>query len=320
MSYANLSNSYQWNLMNTNNALTDRIAEAMKTGKQVTLAQLETAFKAIQNRVKSPIYNQLIKSVKDERIVMVYCEQVKIPLYLPFVVIKGGATGLTGIVFLNHCECVPGETEYTVDPRKLKVSMESCYFAIRMMEMDISGNPKLTSPSIIRPASKIYTHTVTECINRKYTIKLDQNIYNSVSFMVSRFFINTVLGYNPDYDTVENFCLYDLKNPDLSSIRIVNERFEVGDFTDFSKFLTKLVSVPELQGRIGKLNVNTFLQMFISLYNAPMTLALEVFPYLVYNILSVLQTTYVNNYHMLKNIIGEDGGKLYGYLVAILAD
>jgi hypothetical protein len=60
--------------------------------------------------------------------------------------------------------------------------------------------------------------------------------------------------------------------------------------------------------------------MFVTLYNAPMTLALEVFPYLIYNILSVLQTTYVNNYHMLKNIVGDDGTKLYGYLVSILAE
>ena len=125
-------------------------------------------------------------------------------------------------------------------------------------------------------------------------------------------------GYNPDSETVENFCLYGLKNPDIGAIRIVNDQFQTEDFENFGKFLSKLVTIPELQGRIGKLNVNTFIQMYVSLYNAPMTLALEVFPYLVYNIMSVTQTTYVNNYHMLKNIVGEDGDKLYGYLVAIL--
>ena len=31
----------------------------------------------------------------------------------------------------------------------------------------------------------------------------------------------TVLGYNPDSETVENFCLYGLKNPDIGAIRIL---------------------------------------------------------------------------------------------------
>lgn len=318
--YASLSGSYQWGLMNQNGAITTRIAEALKAGETVPPDKVNTALVTIRNRIRSPIMQQLSDAIMKGRIIMLYCEQVKIPLYLPFVILQQDKSSQVGVVFLNHCECVPGETEYTVDARKLKVSLESCYFALRMMDLDASHNPKLTAPSLIRPATKIYTHIVTECINRKFSIKLDQTVYNQVSFMVARYFINTVLGYNPDTVTVENFCLYDLRNPDLASIRVVNDQFSTDDFADFGKFLTKLVSIPQLQGRIGKLNVNTFVSMYVTLYNAPMTLALEVFPYLVYNILSVLQTTYVNNYHMLKNIVGEDGSKLYGYLVSILAE
>lgn len=318
--YASLSSSYQWGLMNKDNAVTNRIAEMLKSGDHVTIDKVSTTIMTIRNRIKSPIMTQLLDAINSGKIAMVYSEQVKIPLYLPFVVLQNGSAGYTGVVFLNQCECVPGEVEYTVDARKLKVSLESCYFAIRMMELDSVHNPKLTAPSLIRPAAKIYTQIVSECINRKYSIKLDQSVFNQISFMISRYFINTVLGYNPDSATVENFCLYEIRNPDIASIRIVNDQFDPVDFENFGKFLTKLVSIPELQGRIGKLNVNTFVQMYVSLYNAPMTMALEVFPYLVYNILSVLQTTYVNNYHMLKNIVGEDGNKLYGYLVSILGE
>ena len=320
MAYANLSNSYQWNLMNGNNVITERIAEIMKSGVQVTPDKLNTSLKILQNRVRSLVFNQMMAALNEGRMVMVYCDKVKVPLYLPFIILKTQNHAQTGVVFLNHCECVPGEVEYSVDPRKLKVSLESCYLAIRMMELDLAHNPKLTAPSLIRPATKIYTNTITECINRKYTIKLDQMVYNQVYFMISRYFINTVLGYNPDSSTVENFCLYELKNPDIGSIRIVNDQFGPEDMTDIGKFLSKLVTIPQVQGRIGKMNVNSFVQMYVTLYNAPMTLSLEVFSYLVYNILSVLQTTYVNNYHMLKNIVGEDGNKLYSYLLTILGE
>ena len=318
--YASLANSYQWNLMNKDDAITARIAEIMKVGDQVKPEQISTTLTTIRNRVRSPIIQQLLEYINTGKIVMIYSSQVKIPLYLPFVVLKNGQGTNTGVIFMNHCECEPGDTEYNVDARKLKVSLESCYLAMRIMDLDAAHNTKLTAPSLIRPANKIYTHIVTECINRKHSIKLDQTVYNQISFMVSRFFINTVLGYNPDSATVENFCLYDLKNPDIASIRVVNDKFEPDDFKDIATFLTKLVSIPELQGRIGKLNVNSFVQMFVQLYNAPMILALEVFPYLVYNILSVNDTTYVNNYHMLKNIVGDDGRKLYGYLITILGE
>lgn len=317
--YASLSSSYQWNLMNQNDAITTRIADILQNGTEVPPERLSTTFSTIRNRVRSPIFQQLMNAIGEGKISMVYCENIKVPLYLPFIVLQNGKSH-TGIVFLNHCECIPGETEYTVDPRKLKVSLESCYFALRMMELGATHNTKLTSPSLIRPSSKIYTHTVLECINRKYSVKLDQTVNNQMMFMISRYFIGTVLGYNPDSTTMENFCLYELKNPDIGSIRVVNDQFAASDFENIATFITKLVSVPELQGRIGKLNVNSFIQMFVTLYNAPMTLALEVYPYLVYNILSVLQTTYVNNYHMLKNIVGDDGSKMYGYLVTILAE
>jgi hypothetical protein len=306
--------------MNQDNAITTRIAEIIKNGKEISPDKLSTTFATIRNRVRSPIMPQILSAIESGKIVMVYCESVKVPLYLPFVVLQREKNNNAGVVFLNHCECVPGETEYMADARKLKVSLESCYFALRIMDLDAVNNPKLTAPSLIRPANKIYTHMILECINRKYSVKLDQSVNNQVSYMISRYFINTVLGYNPDSSTVENFCLYDLKNPDIGSIRIVNDQFEVGDFTNIATFITKLVSIPELRGRIGKMNVNSFIQMFVTLYNAPMTLALESFPYLIYNILSVNQTTYVNNYHMLKNIVGEDGNKLYGYLVTILAE
>lgn len=318
--YASLKDSYQWNLMNNDNAITNRISEIMSTGVRVTPEMVNTALVTIRNRIRCPIIQPITECLNSGKIVMAYCSQVKIPLYLPFVVLQQGKGNYFGVVFLNHCDCEPGEIEYTVDARKLKVALESCYFALRIMELDQSHNPKLTAPSLIRPSVKIYTHMVTECINRKFSIKLDQTVYNQISFMVSRYFLTTVLGYNPDSATMENFCLYELKNPDIGSIRAVNDQFSAEDFKDISTFITKLTSIPELKGRIGKLNVNAFIQSMVTLYNAVVTLAIENYAYLVYNILSVVNTTYVNNYHMLKNIIGDDGAKLYGYLVTILGE
>lgn len=316
--YANLSNSYQWNMMNSNNAIMNRVTEILSNGTEITPRMINSTLVTIKNRIRSPLMNQILKSFEDGKIKMVYSESIKVPLYLPFLILQPSKGNYAGVVFLNNCECSKGETEYNVDARKLKVSLESCYIALRMIELDSAHSTKLTSPSIIRPATKIYVHSVVECINRKFSIKLDQAVYNQVMYMVSKFFIGTTLGYNPDSTTMENFCLYNCMNPDLGSIRLVDGQFTPEDMTNFGTFLTKLTSIPELKGRIGKLNVSSFMQMYVNLYNAPMTLSLEVFSYLVYNIISVINTTYVNNYHILKNIVGDDGNKLFAQLVTIL--
>ena len=51
------------------------------------------------------------------------------------------------------------------------------------------------------------------------------------------------------------------------------------------------------------------------MYDASMLLAMENFNYFMYNIISVNETTYVNNYQMLKNIVGDDGKKIYADLI-----
>ena len=71
------------------------------------------------------------------------------------------------------------------------------------------------------------------------------------------------------------------------------------------------MTIDELHKRLAKLNITNFLESFINMYDASMLLGLEVFSYLLYNIISVNESTYVNNYQLLKNIVGEEGKKLY---------
>ena len=75
--YANLSRSYQWNMMNQNNAITTRVVEVIKEG-EVPPDMLTTTLKTIQNRVRSPIFQQLITAINDGSIIMLFSERVTI--------------------------------------------------------------------------------------------------------------------------------------------------------------------------------------------------------------------------------------------------
>ena len=76
------------------------------------------------------------------------------------------------------------------------------------------------------------------------------------------------------------------------------------------------MSIEELQKRLGKLTVSNFLESCINMYDASMMLGLEIFSYFFWNVISVNESTYVNNYQVLKNIVGDDGRKLYADIIS----
>ena len=313
--YSPLNNSYEWQILNKNGQATDKVAEALKTGTAVSFEMMPNTFSRLRNRLKSPIMGKIIDAVKDGSIQMVYTPQeLRIPLYLPFILINNQNTKLpVGLVFLSNCGCTLDGDEYSCDEYKLKTSLESCFMALKFVELNKS--PKLTAVNIVRPAAKIYAFMVAECINRKHSIKLDPETFNQVLFILSRFFIKTVMGAQFGDDQLDTYCLYNCTNPNLISIRRVTDQFTDADYANIATVLTKMASIPQLKNRLGKLTVSNFLESYINIYDAAMLLTLENFSYFVYNVISVLNSTYVNNYHVLKQIVGKDGVTLYSALI-----
>ena len=313
--YSPLSNSYEWQILNKDGQATDKVAEALKTGTTVTFEMMPNTFSRLRNRLKSPIMSKITEAVKNGTIQMVYTPQeLRIPLYLPFILVNNQNTKLpVGLVFLSNCGCTLDGDEYSCDEYKLKSSLESCFMALKFVELNKS--PKLTAVNIVRPASKIYAFMVAECINRKHSIKLDPDTFNQVLFILSRFFIKTVMGATFADDQLETYCLYNCTNPNLQTIRRVTDQFTDKDYENIATVLTKMASIPQLKNRLGKLTVSNFLESYINIYDAAMLLALENFSYFVYNVISVLNSTYVNNYHVLKQIVGKDGVSLYSALI-----
>ena len=96
--------------------------------------------------------------------------------------------------------------------------------------------------------------------------------------------------------------------------KILSE-FGDSDFDNIAVLINKIKTIPEFNKRLGDVTVSNFLESYINMYNASMLLGLEVFDYFLYNIISVNDSTYINNYPVLKNIVGQDGRKIYSDMV-----
>lgn len=318
--YAGLNDSYEWNQLNHGNAITKRVQDVLSEGEIVTVDRMPTAFLQIRNKIKSPLMTQIMNRIEQGRIIMVYSSKHKIPVYLPFIITQPKPNTYQGVVFLNVAEAEDGDGEIFVNARKLKVSLESCLMSLCIRELGES--PKLRSTALVRSGSKIYATMVTECINRRHGIKMDVNIYNSALYLVSNYYIGTMLGFrnSMDHDAMRNYCLYNCRNADVLYMDKIVTQFEEKDFVNIATFIGKFKEVPEFQSRIGKLTLTNFLESYINMYNASALLGLEVFNYFLYNIISVNDATYANNYPLLKNYVGDDGKKIYADLVVMVSN
>lgn len=313
-----LANSYQWNMLNKNNRINLTIQSLAKEGESVILDRMPTATSIIRNRMKSPIFGKIVEEIGNGNIILLHTpsNNVQVPAFLPFVTMQRGQSYMV-MVFLDLCEAKTGEGgEILINERKLKVSMESAYLALRMMDRVNEG--KVASANIMKPSSKMYTYMITECINKKHSIKMDQPIFNAITYLISKFFMRTVVGSTATEEVIDTYCMGNCVNPNPELIHQYIAGVEDSDFANISTIITKMISIPQLQSRIGKMTMSNFTESFINTYDAAMLLAMEIYPYFVFNILSVNETTYANNYFHLKNIVGDDGKKLYASLISTL--
>lgn len=315
--YASLSTSYEWNHLNSGNALNEKIAKVLKEGQVVPISRIPTAMLTLKNKLKSPIMTQMQEAITNGTLIMVYAPNIKIPVYLPYVLTKTGPHSVVGYVFLNNLDasCTDDNGEIFLNARKLKVALESCYVGIIIGK--IGESAKLKSTAILRSGSKIYSSMIAECLNRKHNTKLDPVAHNSILYLASRYYVGTIIGCrgSMEAETMKNYCFYNCRNVEYVEVQKVIEKFEETDFDNIGTFINKLASVEELQKRLGNLTITNFLESYINMYDASMLLALENFNYFFYNVLSVNESTYTNNYQVLKNIVGDDGKKLYSDLI-----
>lgn len=319
--YAGLQNSYQWNQLNANGGLTAKIRDILSEGQRIYASDIPGTMFALKNRVKPLLTTKLIEALESGQIQLYYAPTVKIPVYLPFILTNTAPNTTVGIVFLNNLSPSKNEgEELIIDPKLFAVSLESCYIAWGLNELGNSS--KLRSNAILRSGSMIYSSILVECIDRKHSVKLDQSMHKALMYLSSKYYIGTMLGFmkSMDEETMQSYCLYNCKGGNYTEIKKYVEGFTNDDFKDIGTFLSAIKNHPMYKKRLANLTVSNFLETYINMYNASMLLGLEVFGYFLYNIMSVNSATYVNNYPLLKNMVGSEGKQLYADLVVTVSN
>ena len=84
---------------------------------------------------------------------------------------------------------------------------------------------------------------------------------------------------------------------------------DIMSYKDINAFVTTLAN-GNLNLGLEKMNIRGYLEAYMQMYGGPALLALELFPYFVFNIDSAIHGGFINNQYMFEDLIEKDGPAL----------
>lgn len=299
MAIKSMSDSYVFNTINKHNIISTNILKSITSGENLSLEKdLPEALMMINRNFKYPLKSRVLELYGQGKIVLKFSpKDIKIPTSVPFVLYKDTSHHLKVIVFADIYTDKLSDGTYKTDAKKLYCMMEAAAIALGYVE---NYRGLSTNTNIIVLGAEIYSNMVMRVLNKKYSL-IDRNKVNTALFLAAKFYMISVLGLT-DSDTIAKYASKNIKNVNPIIIDNINTQFTDEDFKDISTFIQALAGDRSGLG-MGDLTVRGFIEAYINMYDSASILSLELFPYFMYNVVSVLNSAYINNQYVLEDMI-----------------
>lgn len=313
MTVKSLEDTFVYRQLNSGDGISKSVIKILNEGIQLSKENLEEAFLLINKNFKYPLKYKVIDEVAKGNIVMMYSPQnTRIPTCMPFFLTRNKDGRVIAVVVVDLFGKMNMETKHVnIDTKKLYCILESALLALSNYH-----NSNLLSKRnvIITSGSSIYSNMFTRVLNKKYSLNVDKIKNHKVLFLSGKFYMLNMLRMN-DSEMVFNYALRNCPGGANSFIlKEVNDMLNPEDYKDLSTFIQALKR-PELGLKMDDLTVRGYLESFINMYDGSALLALELFPYFMYNILSVVNGAYLNHQFILEDIVDRHGPKMYADLL-----
>lgn len=305
--------SYIFNMLNKDSRINNSIKDMIQKGKPVEPAQIEEQLMIINKRFKMPLKNKVLEAYKQGKIKLMLTPEgsTQLPSAMPFFLMKSGGQ-IIAVVVADIFGNVLQTGDLSIDAKKLYVLMESAYMAL---EYTAYADRYNTNGNIINYGAKIYANMFIKPINRKYNINVDRVKSQKILFMAAKFYLINILGMNiTNEEMINNIAKKAAKvNNPLLIDDVVND-VDIMSYRDINSFIT-MIANSDLNLGLEKMNIRGYLESYMQMYGGSALLALELFPYLMFNISSALQGGFLNNQYMFEDIIEKDGVRMYNVLL-----
>jgi hypothetical protein len=312
MAFKSLEDTFIYRHLNEQGLLTKKVANILQHGQVLKQSSLDEAFMIINKNFKFPLKYRVMDEIQSGDIILMYSpDNTKVPTCLPSFLSKSPDGRIIAVVLVDIYGSMNKDNgNINIDPKKLYCLIESAYLSKLCYYYDKQISSRNV---IITNGSAIYCNMFTRVLNKKYALNVDKTKMHKVLFLSSKFYMINVLGL-PENDMTFNYAIKNCINGNPYSIKEVNDLVKLEDFKDLSTFILAL-SKQETGLGMTDLTVRNYLESFINMYDASALLALEAFPYFLYNVMSVTNGAYINNQYVLEDIVEHNGAKMYADLI-----
>lgn len=297
-----MEDSYIFSLFNENKELTSKMLAYIKSSVSIDEDELQEQLLQIRKSRISPLVEEVLGAFARGEIEILYSRTVKVPIATPFIVrrdpsFQGNGYGIRSTIFIANYGTVTKATgAFDIPMKNLYVLLESAYIALYIHTRPTQIQRNIALMKIL---CSVYTSLFTRILNKEYSLSLDQDLYDRVNFIISKFFLEKVWEAT-NKDVIFNTAMINILNPNFTDLKMINEQYESNDIKDISD---ALIMIRDLSPRMSNLSVKYIIQRFMTTYNGGGVIAIDYLPYMFFMIINTLLGGFILNQTSLADIV-----------------
>ena len=277
---SSLNSSIIFKTFSENGEIMTTITKCIKNGMVLDSSYIEEQMIQMKRTRISPFVDKVLNAYENGHISLIYSKNTRVPQAVPFIVLKQG-THMRAFVFVNNygtvnAEHQAGKNAYLTMPMKdLYVLMEGAYTALTYFQFPAQVTKSL---GLMKLCNTIYTEMFLRILNKIYALSLQQDLYNQVSFCISKYFLENVWEQK-NKQIATSYANSNLVSANKADMMITAELYDQSNITDIDQLIKYIQT---LSPRMSNLNFRYFAEYWINMYKPGAVFAMETLPYFIY--------------------------------------
>lgn len=262
----------------------------------------------IERRYHYSSKNYILNCFRQGKIKLVINKKdYRLPTTIPCFLVNAG-NSIVCIVNISNHSTIGKEGDIKIDTKTLFYLMQcgatliSCYENYRAISM---------RTDIQTVSSAMYSKLMTKVLNRMFSISINKERLDIITYLSSYFFLYNVMGRtNPSQQEMnKKFAIGNCKSSGVLLVndidRLIKPEEHFKDLDTFMKFMKENVT------GLKELSTRSFVDNYIKSYGPTMMLALEFLPTFYDNLFAVMIGSFTNVQNVIENTLDKDIDKLY---------
>jgi hypothetical protein len=197
---------------------------------------------------------------------------------------------------------IAGGKALNVPMKDLYVLMEGAYLAWTYYEYPVKFQRSI---GLMKLTNNIYTTMVINILNKEYGLSMNPDLFNTVSFCVSRFYLERIWELE-SRDLIFNYALQILPNTaNRATLSITNDEYTQANIDSIDKLIT---FIKNISPRLDTLNTRYFTECYINLYKDVALLSMDTLPYFIFTLVATYCGSFMVNQPKISDIIKNTKG------------